>query len=293
LFNILSTAGLCAFVFFRTQRHEKQWQTVVKQLEIQLPDIFSRLSGTPEKQLLQLMNLLGDPLSRHGQLLKHFRQDSQQDDTERLLEQIALVPDSGAYTDVALLTVQCQNWEDLIRTYPANQLQELWAYYESLMVRVSELYSGTLLPDGFSLAFGLAEDDEYALNAVCAARVLNIAFNLIAQRDSNLNPVFGICVSAGPAFTSKTYKHGIPLPLITGDAEIYLAQMKALQPVNQILIAESVLQYKDVNDSIVASLLQDITLRDGHRLEVWELEGLKNNDDLLTTQANTLVNTNK
>jgi hypothetical protein len=293
LFNVLSATGLGSFVFFRTQRHEKQWKGVVKQLEIQLPDVYSQLSGTPEQQLSQLMNLLNDPLSQHGQLLKHIRHDSQHEDTERLLEQMALVPDEGAYHDVALLTVQCQNWEELIRTYPANQLQELWSYYESLMVRVAELYSGTLLPDGFSLVFGLSEDEEYALNAVCAARVLIIAFNLIAERDHQLNPVFGISISAGPAFTSKTYKHGIPLPLITGDAEISLAQIKALQPIDQILIAEPVLQHKEVNENIVASLLRDITLRDGQRLEVWELEGLKHNDDLLHIQANTLVNTNK
>jgi hypothetical protein len=105
--------------------------------------------------------------------------------------------------------------------------------------------------------------------------------------------VFGIAVSAGPAFISKTHKHGLPLPLVTGDAEIWLSQIIALQPVNQILLAEPLLQYESVNQQVDVSLLRDITLRDGHRLEVWELDSLKSNDDLLQTQAETLIYTNR
>ena len=292
LFNIFSAATLAAFIYFRTQRYEKHWQNISSLIEAEMPDLFSQLSGTSERQLLQLMGLLNDPISQQTQLLKHLRNDANSEDTERLLEQIELVSNDGSYRDIALASIQCQNWEDLIRTYPANRLQTLWSEYETLMIRVSELYSGILLPDGFTLVFGLNDDEEFAYNAVCAARVLQIAVQRLATSDQKLSPVFGIAVSAGPAFISKTYKHGIPLPFITGDAETWLAQIKALQPLGQVLMAEPIFQFENVNQQVEASVLRDITLRDGHRLEVWELECMKNNDDLLIQQAETLINTN-
>ena len=147
------------------------------------------------------------------------------------------------------------------------------------------------MPDGFTLVFGLNDDPEFAFNAVCAARVLQIAVERLARSAQKLSPVFGIAVSAGPAFVSKTYKHGIPLPLITGDAETWLAQIKALQPLGQVLMAEPILQYEKVNQQVEASILRDVTLRDGHRLEVWELDFMKHNDDLLIRQAETLIDT--
>lgn len=293
LFNLLSIAGLGAFIFARSQKQEKQWQAISQQLQLQLPDVYQQLRGTPEQQLEQLFELLNSPLSNHGKILKHLRQNSLTDDSERLIEQIELVSNDGAYADVALIGVQCQNWEALIRTYPANELQAIWSDYESLMIRVGELYSGILLPDGFSLAFGLHDDEDFAFNALCAARVLQIALQTMANQSDSLSPVFGIAVSAGPAFISKTHKHGLPLPLVTGDAEVWLSQIIALQPKNQIFMAEPILQFEQVNQQIDASLLRDITLQDGHRLEVWELDGLKNNDDLLATQAATLINTNR
>jgi len=293
LFNILSIAGLGSFIFWRTQRHEKRWNDITKQLAVQLPEIHQHLSGTPDQQFEMMLGLLNDPINKHGQLIKHLGQRHGTSDTERLLEQIELVGNTGTYGDVALVAIQCQNWEDLIRVYEATHLQQLWQDYEALMIRVGELYSGILLPDGFSLAFGINDSEEYAMDAVCAARVLQLSLNLIAQKHNQLSPVFGIAVSAGPAFISKTHKHGIPLPLVTGDADNWLAQIKALQPINQILLAEPLLQHKDVNTQVEASIVRDVTLRDGHRLEIWELERLKEKDDLLATQAETLVDTNK
>lgn len=292
LFNLLAGAALGIFIFLRTLQHQKHWQTISRQLRDQLPDLHDQLNGTPEQQLEQLLSLLSGPISRHGKLIRHLRQDSLSDDTERLLEQIELVSD-GAYRDIALVSVQCQNWDTLIRSYPANELQSIWNDYETLMIRVGELYSGILLPDGFSLAFGLQDDDAFAFNALCAARVIQLAMQQMAARDDLASPLFGITVSAGPAFISKTRKHGIPLPLVTGDVDDWLSQLKALQPVNQILLAEPILQYDEVNQQVDVTLLRDITLRDGHRLEVWELDNLKSNDDLLVKQANTLIKTSR
>lgn len=292
LFNLLSGSALAAYIYLRTQVHHKRWKAVSMQLKKQLPELHANLHGTPEQQLEQLLEMLNNPLSRHGQLIKHLGQDPLNDDTERLLEQIELVSD-GAYRDVALVAIQCQNWDTLIRTYPADVLQSIWQEYESLMIRVGELYSGILLPDGFTLAFGLQDDESFAFNALCAARVMQLAMEEKARIDSRLSPQFGIAVSAGPAFISITRKHGIPLPLVTGDAEDGLSQLKAQQPFNQVLLAETLLQYDEVNQQVEATQFRDITLRDGQRLEVWELDSLKTNDDLLATQANTLIRTNR
>jgi class 3 adenylate cyclase len=161
------------------------------------------------------------------------------------------------------------------------------------MIRIGQLYRGILLPDGFSLVFGINGGEQYALDAVCAARVLHLALPLISQNHTRLSPVFGIAVSAGPAFISKTHKHGIPLPLVTGDADAWLAQIEALQPVDQVLMAEPILQHPDVNTQVEVSIVRDVTLRDGSRLEIWELERLTERDELLRKQAQTLVQTNK
>lgn len=293
LFNVLSFSGLGVFIFYRSQRDEKAWKKIASQLQEQMPDVAAQMQGTPEQQISQLLEILDQPVARQGKLLKHLSQDSISDDTERLIEQVELVSSQGSYNEVALVAIQCQNWESLIREYDATELQQLWSKYEQLMIRVGELYNGILLPDGFSLAFGLHGEEGFSFNALCAARVLHLSLNSMSDNQSFLAPRFGIAVSAGPAFVSKTHKHGIPLPLITGDAEVWLSQIKALQPENQILFAEPILQFPEVNQQIAASVYQDITLRDGHRLEIWELDGLKNNDDLLKTQADTLVRTNR
>lgn len=291
-FNLMSIAGLGGLIYYRSHHHEKQWAAISTQLHYQFPDIHQKLSGSADRQLSQLLLLLNNPLNQQGKLMRYFSHDPEATDSERLLEQIELVEGAGRYGDVALVAVQCQNWAELIREYSAPELQSLWQEYESLMIRVAELYTGALLPDGFSLAFGVKEPDEYAMNSICAARVLQLALELIAQSHSKLSPIFGIALSAGPAFISKTHKHGLPLPLIAGDAEIWLSQIKALQPVNQILMAEPILQFQEVNEQIETSLIRDVTLRDGQRLEIWELDRLKEADDLLVTQARTLVQTN-
>ena len=85
----------------------------------------------------------------------------------------------------------------------------------------------------------------------------------------------------------------MPLPLVTGDADAWLAQIEALQPIDQVLMAEPILQHPDVNAQVEASIVRDVTLRDGSRLEIWELERLTERDELLRKQAQTLVQTNK
>jgi len=58
-------------------------------------------------------------------------------------------------------------------------------------------------------------------------------------------------------------------------------------------MAEPILQHPDVNAQVEASIVRDVTLRDGSRLEIWELERLTERDELLRKQAQTLVQTNK
>jgi hypothetical protein len=289
IFNLISLASLTAFIYLKTHVHERQWHKLDQQLSQQLPEIASQLSGTAEQKLTQLMNLLNRPITRQGELMKQIQTQVADGDTERLIEQIALVSNEGSYQEIALVSIQCQNWDELIRSYPANELQTLWSHYESAMMRVSELYSGIVLPDGFTLVFGLVDDDEFVFNSICAARVIQLALQQYAARSSAAKPVFGIAISSGPAFVSKTHKHGIPLPLVTGDAEVWLSQLRALQPTDQIIMAEPVLQDEHANKNIEASLLRDITLTNGHRLEVWELDRLTVNDDLLHSQARTLT----
>ncbi len=291
LFNLLSGIGLMGFIYARTYHYQKQWQKVKVQLDKQLPEISRQLHGTPEQQLKQLLQQLHKPLDRRNELITHIQSEVAENDTERLIEQVELVSNVGNYQDISLVSIQCQNWDELIRRYPANELQNQWSDYETIMMRVSELYSGIVLPDGFTLIFGLGDNEEYVFDSICAARVVQLSLQQFSEKTHDVRPIFGITVSAGPAFISKTYKHGIPLPLVTGDADVWLSQLKALQPVEQIILAEPVLQDAKTNQNIETSLLRDVTLMNGQRLEVWELERLKTNDDLLYSQARTITET--
>lgn len=293
LFNITAISLLLALLYWRMNQLQTAWKPFKNDILEHFPELKDNLTGTVEQQLKRFIDHLSEPNNQRGQLLKHLAKDGNQADTERLLEQVKLVGDQGVYLDAALLSIDCQNWAELIRQYDSEALQTLWREYETLMIRVSELYRGVLLADGFSIAFGLNDaEDDFAHHAVCAARVVQLAVSSIASRHQGLLPQFGIALSAGPAFVSKTFKHGIPLPLLEGDADIYLQQVKALQPVNQILMAEPILQYDAVNKSIEANHWRDVTLRNGETLEIWEFDGFKELEPLLTIQANTLVQTN-
>jgi hypothetical protein len=259
-------------------------------LSEQIPEWRDAFSGPPEHQIRTLVRRLSNALDRNAQVLRTLATSTDSAEAERLLEQTHLVGEKGAYCDVALLNVQCHNWDELTRHYDAHQLQILWARYEHLITQVGELYGGVLLPEGFTLVFGLGDDDHYAMKAVCAARVLQMAAEQLNQQSHRRQPSFGYSLSAGPAFVSRTTKHGIPLPLVAGDVSQWLRQVSALQPRDTLYLAEPMLQDAELNRSIEVSLVRDITLSDGSRLEVWELDAIiGNQDQLLRSQARTLL----
>lgn len=287
-FNIINIIALVGFIYWRAHYQHQQWNATIESLSKHIPELKHQLSGAPEQQISQLVSIIEKPLETHARLVNHLQDEGKLVDTDRLINQLQLVDHSGYYTQVTLVSVVCQNWEALIRHYDAPILSRLWRRYEDIMLQVSELYGGTLLPDGFTLAYGLSDHDQVELDAINSARVLHLSLN--APQHQKLQPIFGIAVSSGAAFISKTNKHGLALPLVTGDADTQLNQIKAVQPHQQVLFGEPLLQNQDVNDHIDASHYQDITLRDGSRFEVWELDGVKNNDDLLHQQAITLFN---
>ncbi|TXR54176.1 hypothetical protein [Reinekea thalattae] len=290
LFNSLIILGFGLFIYSNHQRQQGQWQQLSGNLHALLPKLAKQLTGSPEQQLKQLFQQLNDPLNQQGEVIRYL-QNNPFVTTDRLIEQISLGDDSR-YLNVALVSVECQNWEQLIRSYDANQLQHIWQRYESMLIQVGELYDGVILANGLTLAFGLADSDEqYAVNALYAAKVIELAHQKIAQSLKAKAPEFGIAVSTGPAFVSQTLKHGLPLPVVAGDAEAQLAQIRALQPRNQILISEPLLQFKEVNNRVEANLARDITLHNGDRLEVWELDDIKGQSSLLDKQAQVLVET--
>lgn len=291
LFNLLSIGGLGILLYWRFQKHHKTLQHLSDETQKLFPDIGENLSGSSEQQFSQLLHRFSDSLTQQTPLFQYLRSKKSLSDEEieRLVDQINLVQDSASYKDVALLSIQCQNWDALIRQYDAGYLEQLWQSYEELMIQVGELYQGVLLPDGFTLVFGLQSTEEFAFQAICAARVLQLALKTVNDDASGLKPQFSISLSGGPAFVGKTHKHALPMPLIVGDAEVWLSQVKSLQMTDTVLLAEPLLQYKEVNDNLEASLLRDITLSDGSRLEVWEIDQMKHDDDLLMQQASTLA----
>jgi len=290
LFNLLAIALAAGLTIWRSLMQEQATRRLAAQLSEQIPEWSDAFRGPPEHQIRMLVNRLSNALDRHAQVLRTLATSTSSAEAERLLEQTHLVGEKGAYCDVALLNVQCQNWDELTRHYDAHQLQGLWARYEHLITQVGELYGGVLLPEGFTLVFGLGDDDHYAMKAVCAARVLQMAAEQLSLASRRRQPSFGYSLSAGPAFVSRTTKHGIPLPLVAGDASQWLQQVSALQPRDTLYLAEPMLQDAELNRSVEVSLVRDITLSDGSRLEVWELDAIiGNQDQLLRSQARTLL----
>ncbi|MFG1496762.1 hypothetical protein ABMA57_09025 [Saccharospirillum sp. HFRX-1] len=290
LFNLLALASAGGLIFWRSQIQDATTGKLARQLSEHLPGWRAQFSGPPEAQLKALVARLSNSLDSNSQVLRTLATASSDGEAERLLEQVHLAGEQGAYCDVALLHVQCHNWDAMTRHYDAHQLQSLWARYENLITQVGELYGGVLLPEGFTLVFGLGDDEHFAMHAVSAARVLQLAILQSQREHPALQPAFGFSLSAGPAFVSRTTKHGLPLPLVAGDAAQWLQQVSAQQPRGAIYLAEPMLQYQEVNQSIEVSLLRDITLSDGGRLEVWELDAIAGHRDrLLASQAHTLV----
>lgn len=290
LFNLLLLGLVTGLIVWRTRLQDQATHKLAAQLSEQIPEWRDAFSGPPEHQIRMLVQRLSNSLDRNAQVLRTLATSTDSAEAERLLEQTHLVGEKGAYCDVALLNVQCHNWDALTRHYDAHQLQGLWARYEHLITQVGELYGGVLLPEGFTLVFGLVDDEHYAMNAVCAARVLQMAAEQLHRQSRRKQPSFGYSLSAGPAFVSRTTKHGIPLPLVTGDASQWLQQVSALQPRDTLYLAEPMLQDAELNRSVEVSLVRDITLSDGARLEVWELDAIiGNQDQLLRSQARTLL----
>lgn len=290
LFNLLLLVLAAGLIVWRTRLQDQATHKLAAQLSEQIPEWRDAFSGPPEHQIRMLVQRLSNSLDRNAQVLRTLATSTDSAEAERLLEQTHLVGEKGAYCDVALLNVQCHNWDALTRHYDAHQLQGLWARYEHLITQVGELYGGVLLPEGFTLVFGLVDDEHYAMNAVCAARVLQMAAEQLHRQSRRKQPSFGYSLSAGPAFVSRTTKHGIPLPLVTGDASQWLQQVSALQPRDTLYLAEPMLQDAELNRSVEVSLVRDITLSDGARLEVWELDAIiGNQDQLLRSQARTLL----
>jgi len=290
LFNTLSLALGAGLISARTLLQEQTTRKLAAQLSEQIPEWQDAFSGPPEHQIRTLVDRLSNALDRNAQVLRTLATSTDSAKAERLLEQTHLVGEKGAYCDVALLNVQCHNWDELTRHYDAHQLQILWARYENLITQVGELYGGVLLPEGFTLVFGLSDDDHYSMKAVCAARVLQMAAEQLNQQSRRRQPSFGYSLSAGPAFVSRTTKHGIPLPLVAGDVSQWLRQVSALQPRDTLYLAEPMLQDTELNRSVEVSLVRDVTLSDGSRLEIWEVDALIGNQDLLLrSQARTLL----
>lgn len=290
LFNVLALASAGALIYWRSRLQDATTGKLARQLSDHLPAWRAQFSGSPEAQLKALVARLSNAFDSNSQVLRTLATASGDGEAERLLEQVHLAGEQGAYCDVALLHVQCHNWSAMTRHYDAHELQTLWARYENLITQVGELYGGVLLPEGFTLVFGLSDDEHFAMHAVSAARVLQLAIMQSQREHPALQPAFGFSLSAGPAFVSRTTKHGLPLPLVAGDAVQWLQQVSAQQPRNAIYLAEPLLQHQQVNQSIEVSLLRDITLGDGSRLEVWELDAIAGHRDrLLASQAQTLV----
>lgn len=146
--------------------------------------------------------------------------------------------------------------------------------------QVAHIYHGQRIENGNYIAFGLEEDEAMAVNALCAARVLYF----LCQNTMNC----AISLSAGEIWTGAGLA---PWPVIRAQGRV-IDDLKHLHLNNSgelILMTESLFQHADLNNRIIASIFKDLIKSDGHRLEVWQLDGLHGQyDALLRHQADRL-----
>lgn len=281
LFNLASLLVIGAAILLRTQRQQQRWQAAWHTLSGRLPKPLPTFSGSPDAQLEQLLSTLQAPLAARSRVAAHLNAEAVTK-ADRTLEQLDGIEEAGV-KEVVLVGLQI----DHSPTLTSAELTQLWQRSEQLLLQIAELYKGVLLPDALTLGFGLAGNDDFAIDAICAARVLQLA--LTSPVSERQWPRFNITLTAGPGLIGKTRCYGLPLPRLISEAMTQLTQLRSMPASDRILLAESLLQYPSVNREVRVSLLRDLTLYDGSTLEVWELEALLTNDDLLTTQAQTLM----
>lgn len=140
---------------------------------------------------------------------------------------------------------------------------------------VTELYQGHRIGNGLYIAFGLNGDDaeEPAVNALCAARVL---YFLSRNDDVPLS----LSIAAGSFWTGNGAS---PWPLTHAFGLVFddLDYVHLHHDGELILLTESLFQYAVLNERLQASIYRDVITADGRRLEVWQLDGLQGQYDVL------------
>jgi len=261
-FSILSILGWALFSLRQTTLTIESWDKLNKQLS---PIVESRALN-PKEWLVDVNKNAKPALA----IISHLRQKVSQVQFELLASSQSSIP-SQFHQSVVLHCAAVNTNQDALENQANAQKLQIW------LDQVAHIYRGTRAENGHYLVFGMEEDESMAVNALCAARVLYF----LCQ---NSIPC-AISLSAGEIWSG----YGLaPWPIIKvhGKPIDDLSLIHLNNPGSHILMAESLFQHADLNDRVNASIFKDVTNASGARLEVWQLDSLKDQyDALLRHQA--------
>ena len=263
-FSILGILGWILFSIRQTLQNIESWDAINKQL-----------APVIESQALDPGNWLTDIKEKAKPALTivaHLRQRLSQTQFDLLARSQTSSP-SQFHHAVVLHCASINTNQDALENQANAQKLQIW------LDQVAHIYQGTRVENGNYLVFGMEEDENMAVNALCAARVLYF----LCQ---NSFPC-AISLSAGEIWSGSGLA---PWPIIKANGRPIddLSLIHLNNPGDHILMAESLFQHADLSDRINASIFKDVNTSRG-RLEVWQLDNLKDQyDALLRHQADRL-----
>ncbi|AJQ94047.1 hypothetical protein [Gynuella sunshinyii] len=198
------------------------------------------------------------------------------------LDKVNVVPRAGYQSNLFLLYLTPTELSDQSDSRQVHNWLEQQNHY---LHQVASLYNGEITQDRNCLVFGLEDEpDQAVVNVLCAATVLHHVC-------SSMTP-YSISVTTGTLWVNNSSDLP-PAVQVCGQAVNQLQLMHLHNRSNAILIAENIFQYSRTSTLVNAHIYRDLTMPDGERLEVWQLDSLSDHyDQLLRTQSENLKQNN-
>lgn len=258
------------------------WLTARQQAELrQFNSIMTHSLDSSQNSLSGWNQYLETELFPALSIAGHLSRRMDDDDLNQLRGQLEEPPLTGRYLEGCLLYIapvfarQDQNADP-------SQMERWLERQELYLHHVAQLYDGEITQDRHCLVFGLNGDPDQAMvNALCAAQVLHHLCGTLIPH--------AISLSSGTLWVAST--HYLPPAIqVQGNCREELHMIHLHNNGQHLLMAENMFQYGRVNELVEASIDRDLNLPDGRRLEIWRLDGLKENyEQLLLTQADNLL----
>jgi len=229
---------------------------------------------------------LAHPFSAMGELTRRYSTEFQSEFTTKAQQPFV----AGQFAEGCILSLNITAMVPVTQEFSGDQIEHWLHQQHSFLHQVATLYGGEVCQDQQCLVFsshsGITNDNEQAtVNALCAAQVLQ----LLHQQMPEHSPPVAISLASGEFWLGSN--HQFPANLqVFGPVVDALQFMHLHNPGEHILLADNLFQQARVNELVDAEIHRDLILPNGERLEVWQLNTMKENyPALLSNQAQQLL----